>query len=146
MTINVYTDASYFWQKDIAACGHAIINKGDVLSHSVIKVEKIKSVYHAEFYSICYGLQKAFLVKDVSVVNIYSDSESALHICKTKKIKSGFGLSMLFDEYLELIEIYEEYNIEVHFHKVKAHNGDYFNNMVDRSSRKYLREHLKNIK
>lgn len=145
MTIKVYTDASYYWQKDIAACGYVVINGLDVLKHEVVIVEKIKNIDHAEFFSIYHALQVAFLVKDVSLVNIFSDSQQALKICRREGFFNRKGYAILLDDFFELLLLFKEHNIEVNFHKVKAHTEDHFNKMVDCSSRKQLRKYLKEL-
>lgn len=143
MIIKVYTDASYYWQRDIAACGYVILNGVEMLKHEVVIVERIHGVEHAEFFSVYNALQHAFLVKEVAVISIFCDSQTVVNFCMGH---SGFkrkGVNALVADLLELLGMFKEEKIVVHFHKVKAHSKDHFNTMVDKSSRTHLRKYLK---
>lgn len=151
MILQVYTDASFSWEKDIAACGFVLLkNDAIVIKHQVVLLESIKSIYHAEFWSIYNALCSAYLVVGVKMVCVYSDSLQALSVCNedfTKHVsipkKRAWGKTGLFKDFFELMELYKEDGIAVNFYKVKAHSDNEFNNMVDRSCLKHLREHLK---
>lgn len=152
MVLQVYTDASFSWEKDIAACGFVILKNKQIIKHQVVLLEKIKTIYHAEFWSIYNALCNAYLIKGVETVCIYSDSIQALSVCNerlskshrsAKTRKSKWGKVDLFEDFWDLLAMFKEEKIRIQFYKVKAHSNNQFNNMVDRSCLKHLREHLK---
>lgn len=145
MVLQVYTDASFSWERDIAACGFVILKDQSVIKHQVVLLERIKTIYHAEFWSIYNALCNAYLVKNISDVFVYSDNVMAINACKSRPKKMKWGKQSLFEDFYDLMGMFEEENINISFFKVKAHSGDRFNNMVDRSCLKHLREHLKKL-
>ena len=150
MVLQVYTDASFSWERDIAACGFVILDGKVMIKHHVVLLEKIKTIYHAEFYAIYDSLCHAYLVKGVDSIQVYSDSLAALGICNQKhrenvalKKRRRWLVNSLFTDFFDLMDMFKEEGIEVSFFKVKAHSSNHFNNIVDRSCLKHLRAHLK---
>jgi len=137
MTVVVYTDASYDKEKDIAACGYCVLVNRKLIKHQVLFLSGLGKVSQAEILSIVKALEYSFLVNGVSKIIVNTDYES---IVKRVRAKKGF------EEFDATMEIIKEHDIEVQLNHVRAHKGDRFNTLVDRSCLYGLREYLEKQK
>lgn len=143
MTLSIYTDASYSYQKRIAACAFILKFRSSIIGHNVFLVDKVLSCNHAEIYAAYLGLHNAINVKEVTRIQVLTDSR-LLHDIINELDKTFVERNPnQCTELLEVLDIFKSVNIEVSSIKVKGHSNNDMNKKVDISARKQLRSHLK---
>lgn len=135
MRLAVFTDMSQNHIHHIAACGYFILLNEKEIKHDIYLLDKIIHTDYAEIKSICLALEFIFLTLDESIlyIDIFTDSKNII------KKKNG----KFFVQYKKLIKKFNDKNIQVELKYVKGHSKNKYNNIIDESCRKYLREYLK---
>ncbi len=75
MVVRLYTDASYSYKLKTAACGFVILERANIIKHEVTLVENMPTNNEAEAYAVYLGLCEAYLVKGVTSIFVYTDSQ-----------------------------------------------------------------------
>lgn len=132
MEVTVYTDASHDRTNKIAACGYCILVNGVLVKHTVYFIGEIYKIDAAEAFAVELALQYAFLMEGVTGIKVFTDHLAIITRKKERNIR--------YSELDTTIEIINEHNIWVRFCHVKAHNGDKYNCLVDKSCNKALKE------
>lgn len=134
MELIVYTDASYCFHSDIAACGFVVVKDREIIKHEVIMVAGLKTPTNAEIFSIVSALQYSFLVVGVKGINLNTDCKPIVTARKKRK---------KFLEMYDTIDIIREYGIGVTINFVKGHSNNWYNNLIDKSCITQLRKYIK---
>lgn len=132
MTVVAYTDASHCHKTKYAACGFVVLKSCQLIKHQVTLVENMKSAQDAETHSVIEALQYCFMIKDVKTIILYTDYLPTI----TRKDKDK---KRLFPELYDTVEMIKDYGIQLQMRHVRGHSGNEYNEMVDRSCRKYLK-------
>lgn len=133
MTAIVYSDASYSYKQDISACGFCVLVDGALVKHQVQLISGIGATHKAEIFALVCAIQFAFLLNGVTEIKAYTDYLSVI----TRKSKK-----LIYRDLDETLGMCLENGITVTIDHVKAHSGDEFNTLVDKSCHSNLKKYL----
>lgn len=141
MIVNVYTDASYCDKTKIAACGFTVYSEGKMIKHSIVMMENVKNNNVAEAIAATEGISYCFLLDGVGLIYLHTDC-LGIKDCKVPN-KKGTRKPIYIREFVEIIDIINEYNVKVHVQFVKGHGSNQRHSFIDISVRRHLRHYLK---
>lgn len=133
MTATVYSDASFCYKTDVAACGFCAIVEGKLIKHQVQLVANLGTPAICEIFALTEAIQFAFLIPGVTKIVAFTDYEPILTRKKTRSKYEDLDIT---------IEICRESGISVSICHVKGHSGDKYNTIVDKSCNKSLKKYL----
>ena len=135
----LYTDGAYFPEHEISTIAYVMIQatpKKEVRRlHQTVKGDTSGRAELRAIISAIYALPK-----DAVSCTIVSDSKYAIDACDKRCIRyKNTDLLNLFDQ------IVEKRGISVSYSWVKAHNGNFYNELCDSLCQQALKEHLEKL-
>ena len=129
----IYTDGSYNSQCNIGAW--AVITKDHEITGTL---------YNADpFYCEAYAIYQAILhFKDKKVLHIYTDSQGAVRMLTDKRKVNRERNRRKHHIIGKIYDLLDKVKCKVFFHKVKAHDGDEWNDKADKSAKNAKNEIL----
>lgn len=140
MEVVVYTDASVCPTTKYAACGFIALRGTKSIKHEITLMSSIWSSKCAEYKAVSFALQYCFLLNGVKEIILYTEMDHIVNWSFTEKQKRYYPY---IQEIVDVCEIIREHGVEIKFMYVKAHSHNRYNDIVDKSVLKALRDFLK---
>lgn len=137
----IYTDASCSQKDQMSSCGYLIFKNEVQIKHEIILMDNMPKINLAEIKSVSFALQYIFdkEKENIGDINIKTDHIAIIND-KQRQTKQNYK------ELNESIELLEQIGFKINIEHIKGHSGNKEHNMVDRSCKNFLREHLKTFK
>lgn len=138
--VTIYTDASCTASRTGVGLGWVIVGGGLPLRVNCKFLPNTNHILIGEVMAIMHGLKSVVGVPELGTVVVRSDSQGALRLlskCWTGKNVRGMG--GCHEEFQHLLE--KTRSLDVRFEWVKGHNGNVFNEAVDRLAMGTRRNH-----
>ncbi|MGO3153360.1 MAG: ribonuclease HI [Galactobacter sp.] len=138
--VTIYTDASSTASRTGVGLGWVIVGGGLPLRVKCRFLPNTNHILIGEVMAIMYGLKSVVGVPELGTVVVRSDSKGAVRLLtKCWKGESVRGMGGCHEEFQQLLV--KTRQLDVRFEWVKGHNGNVFNEAVDRLAMGTRRNH-----